>query len=112
MQVKGAGFVAAAGMLALFENNPWNPGARMVMARIPFDRDAVTLSPIEARRMLRIKRLVDEHFVFLFDVVPRMRNTAWVPCTRKAEVCRRTLARPWSGTSKRPNKTKSEHNFT
>ena len=33
------------GVLALFENNPWNPGARMVMARIPFDRDAEMLSP-------------------------------------------------------------------
>jgi len=30
--------------LALFENNPWNPGTRMVMRRIPFDRDAIPLS--------------------------------------------------------------------
>jgi SAM-dependent methyltransferase len=36
--------------LALFENNPWNPGTRMVMSRIPFDRDAVPLSYLEARR--------------------------------------------------------------
>jgi len=41
------------GLFALFENNPWNPGTRLVMSRIPFDRDAKTLSPIEARRMLR-----------------------------------------------------------
>jgi SAM-dependent methyltransferase len=34
------------GVLALFENNPWNFGARMVMARIPFDRDASMLSPL------------------------------------------------------------------
>jgi len=40
------------GFLALFENNPWNPGARMVMRRIPFDRDAIPLSPREARRLL------------------------------------------------------------
>src|SRR5262249_5155232 len=38
------------GCFALFENNPWNPGTRMVMARIPFDRDAKPLSPFEARR--------------------------------------------------------------
>ena len=37
------------GLLAVFENNPWNPGARMVMRRIPFDRAAVPLSPREAR---------------------------------------------------------------
>jgi SAM-dependent methyltransferase len=43
----------AGGFLALFENNPWNPGTRMVMSRIPFDRDARTLSPPEAKRLLR-----------------------------------------------------------
>ena len=40
------------GLLALFENNPWNVGARMVMRRIPFDRDAVPLSPRETRRLV------------------------------------------------------------
>ena len=41
------------GHFALFENNPWNPGTRLVMRRIAFDRDAVTLSPVEAQRLLR-----------------------------------------------------------
>jgi len=41
------------GSFALWENNPWNPGTRLVMRRIPFDRDAQTLSPIAARRMVR-----------------------------------------------------------
>ncbi len=41
------------GRLALFENNPWNPGTRMVMSRIPFDRDAITLSLPVAKRLLR-----------------------------------------------------------
>jgi len=41
------------GLFALWENNPWNPGTRVVMKRIPFDRDAITLSPIYARRMLK-----------------------------------------------------------
>ncbi|MGQ0539745.1 MAG: methyltransferase [Gemmatimonadaceae bacterium] len=41
------------GVLAFCENNPWNPGARLVMHRIPFDRDAIPLSPREARRLLR-----------------------------------------------------------
>ena len=41
------------GRLALFENNPWNFGARMVMARIPFDRDAQMLSPLATADLLR-----------------------------------------------------------
>ncbi len=41
------------GALALFENNPWNFGTRMVMARIPFDRDAQTLSPVCTAGLLR-----------------------------------------------------------
>jgi SAM-dependent methyltransferase len=32
------------GLFAFWENNPWNPGTRYVMSRIPFDRDAITLS--------------------------------------------------------------------
>jgi SAM-dependent methyltransferase len=36
------------GTLALWENNPWNPGTRLVMRRIPFDRDARLVS---ARRL-------------------------------------------------------------
>jgi SAM-dependent methyltransferase len=40
------------GWLAFWENNPWNPGTRYVMSRIPFDRDAITLSAPAARRLL------------------------------------------------------------
>ncbi len=41
------------GFLAFFENNPWSPAARAVMARVPFDRDAVPLSILEALRWIR-----------------------------------------------------------
>jgi trans-aconitate methyltransferase len=41
------------GYLALFENNPWNLGARIVMKAIPFDRDATMLSLRQARTLLR-----------------------------------------------------------
>lgn len=41
------------GHLFFFENNPWNPGARLVMARIPFDRDAQPLSIPTAKRLVR-----------------------------------------------------------
>jgi SAM-dependent methyltransferase len=40
------------GWLAVFENNPWNPGARAVMARVSFDDDAAPLSVLEARRLV------------------------------------------------------------
>jgi trans-aconitate methyltransferase len=56
------------GLLALWENNPWNPGTRYVMSRIPFDRDAVPLSAVEARRLLRANGFsvvrTDHLFVF------------------------------------------------
>ncbi|MBW1790106.1 MAG: class I SAM-dependent methyltransferase [Deltaproteobacteria bacterium] len=45
--------LSPGGYVALFENNPLNPGARMVMKRIPFDRDARPITPRAARRMLR-----------------------------------------------------------
>lgn len=44
--------LAPRGHLAVFENNPWNPGARMVMRRIPFDRDAIMLSVRELRNRM------------------------------------------------------------
>ena len=44
--------LAPGGWLGLWENNPWNPGTRMVMKKIPFDRDAQMLSIWQARRMV------------------------------------------------------------
>lgn len=41
------------GIFAMFENNPWNPGTRLVMRRIAFDRDAQTISPRAATGLLR-----------------------------------------------------------
>jgi SAM-dependent methyltransferase len=40
------------GYFAFWENNPLNPGTRYVMSRCEFDRDAVVISPKEARRLL------------------------------------------------------------
>jgi len=42
----------SGGLFAFWENNPWNPGTRYVMSRIPFDRDAIPLSPPVARKLL------------------------------------------------------------
>lgn len=56
------------GLLFLFENNPWNPGTRLVMRRIPFDRDAIPLSPVEARHLLRAAGLevLGTRYLFFF----------------------------------------------
>jgi SAM-dependent methyltransferase len=45
--------LAPGGLFALWENNPWNPGTRLVMRRIPFDRDAITLPIPETKGLLR-----------------------------------------------------------
>ena len=50
--------LAPGGHFALFENNPWNPGARWVMRRIPFDHDAVMLSIREARALVSAAGLI------------------------------------------------------
>jgi SAM-dependent methyltransferase len=54
------------GLFAFWENNPWNPGTRMVMRRIPFDRAAETLSARDARRLLSAGRFEIERTDFLF----------------------------------------------
>ncbi|HKS27251.1 MAG TPA: methyltransferase domain-containing protein [Pyrinomonadaceae bacterium] len=59
------------GLFSFWENNPWNPGTRYVMSRIPFDRDAITLTPPEARRLLQDGgfEILRTDFLFIF---PRM----------------------------------------
>jgi SAM-dependent methyltransferase len=44
--------LADGGYFAFWENNPWNPATRLVMSRIPFDRDAKLISPPRARNLL------------------------------------------------------------
>jgi SAM-dependent methyltransferase len=56
------------GLLAFWENNPWNPGTRYVMSRIPFDRDAIMLSSIQAGKMARAAgfEVLRTDFLFVF----------------------------------------------
>src|SRR5574341_1859594 len=56
------------GLFAFWENSPWNPGARYVMSRIPFDRDAIMLSPPQARGLLRAGgfEILRTDFLFIF----------------------------------------------
>ena len=41
------------GFFSFWENNPWSLATRYVMSRCAFDRDAILLSPPEARALLR-----------------------------------------------------------
>jgi SAM-dependent methyltransferase len=63
--------LSEGGYFGLWENNPWNPGTRLVMRRIPFDRDAKLLSPPRARELLTRAGfdVLRTDFLFLF---PRM----------------------------------------
>ena len=56
------------GGFSLWENNPWNPGTRYVMSRIPFDRDASPLTTRAARRMLTAAgfSVIRTDFLFIF----------------------------------------------
>lgn len=62
------------GLFSLWENNPWNPGTQYVMARLPFDRDAIKLSAIESRRLVRSEGLcvLRTDFVFFFPRILKM----------------------------------------
>lgn len=56
------------GLFAFWENNPWNVGTRYVMSRIPFDRDAILLSHLEAQRELKKAgfEILRVDFLFIF----------------------------------------------
>jgi SAM-dependent methyltransferase len=58
----------AGGLFSFWENNPWNPGTRYIMSRIPFDRDAITLTPPEARGLLTAGGfdILRTDFLFIF----------------------------------------------
>jgi SAM-dependent methyltransferase len=74
------------GLFAFCENNPWNPGTRYVMHRIPFDDNAISLSPPAARCLLRGCgfKVLRTDFLFFFPrlltwlrlLEPRL---AWLP---------------------------------
>jgi SAM-dependent methyltransferase len=72
------------GYFALWENNPWNPGTRYVMSRIAFDREAITLSPPEARQLLGVGGFEILRIDYLF-IFPRiLRWCRWIEphCSR------------------------------
>jgi SAM-dependent methyltransferase len=62
------------GLLAFWENNPWNPGTRYVMSRIPFDRDAIMLNSFQAQAMIRAGgfEVLRTDFLFVFPNLLRL----------------------------------------
>jgi SAM-dependent methyltransferase len=56
------------GLFSFWENNPWSLATRYVMSRCAFDRDAIMLTPPEARRLLRSAGFeilrIDFRFIF------------------------------------------------
>ena len=61
------------GLFAFWENNPWNPGTRYIMNRVSFDEHAITITPPEARGLLRAAgfEVVETDFLFIFPRVLR-----------------------------------------
>lgn len=60
--------LTSGGIACIWENSPYNPGTRLVMRRIPFDRDAVLLTPRELRALQQSAGLTpvatEFHFIF------------------------------------------------
>jgi len=56
------------GLFAFWENNSWNPAARYVVSRCPFDKDAVLISPLKGRSLLKKAgfEIVRMDFRFIF----------------------------------------------
>jgi len=48
-----SGALRIGGFFSFWENSPWSLATRYVMSRCAFDRDAILLTPPEARKLLR-----------------------------------------------------------
>ncbi len=66
------------GIFAIWENNPWNPGTRYVMSRVPFDREAVMLSHTEMRRIAKECGFEVLRTDFLFIFPRALRFLRWI----------------------------------
>jgi SAM-dependent methyltransferase len=64
--VRGA--LRQGGLFSFWENSPWSPATRYVMSRCAFDRDAILLSPPQARALLSAEgfEVIRTDFRFIF----------------------------------------------
>ena len=70
------------GFFSFWENSPWSPATRYVMSRCAFDRDAILLSPPQARVLLKeagfeILR-IDFRFIFPWGLRALRKIEDWV----------------------------------
>lgn len=79
--------VAPGGWIAIWENNPWNPATRLVMKRIPFDRDADPVAAPELVQLLRTGGCVVRNVEFFFIFPRLLRIFRWM----EAWLCRLPL---------------------
>src|SRR5579859_5811110 len=58
----------AGGLFAFWDNNPWNPGTHYVMSQCAFDRNAIKISPREAKTILSRAgfKVLRTHSLFYF----------------------------------------------
>jgi len=86
------------GHLAFWENNPWNPGTRWVMSRIPFDRDAVFLWPHSATRLLKASgfEVLGVYYFFIFPKFLRVLRFL------EAKLCRFPLGAQYMVAARKP----------
>jgi SAM-dependent methyltransferase len=86
------------GYFSFWENNSWNPATRYVISRCAFDEDAILLSPLEARRLLKNAgfEILRTDFRFIF---PRFLKTL-----RRAEdwLCRLPLGAQYQVLCRKP----------
>ncbi len=56
------------GLIALWENNPWNLATRLAMKLVPFDSDAKMLWPAKAKKLLIQShfKIINESYLFIF----------------------------------------------
>jgi hypothetical protein len=66
------------GLWAFWENNPWNPGTKVVMKRCPFDKDAQTLTARQARVLLQSAgfEIVRTDYLFIFPNI--LKSLRWI----------------------------------
>jgi SAM-dependent methyltransferase len=87
------------GVFAFWENNPWNPGTRYVMSRIPFDRDAVKVSPLTAVSLLKDGgfEIIRTDFLFFFPRILRWFRTL------EPMLCKAPLGAQYQVLARRPS---------
>ena len=70
--------LSPAGVLFVFEHNPYNPVTRRIVNNCPYDEDAVLLNPSELKRILSEAALLVEYKAYCLFVPPSLSALAWI----------------------------------